>query len=330
MRMILNTKRNQGISYVEIMLTVTIAGIIMLALMGVVNTASMTSDTVRSRNDLIQQARFALNRMVDMTSRSHRLLLPLNDNPATNWPENIREQTIPPSPPIGDSSFATAVLAITLPYDIDLDQDGIPDADDDGDGLFDEDLPNDNHHDFTPGIIGIDDDGDGAVDEGADWAEDDEDGSENEDPLDGIDNDGDGSIDEDAPSDMNNDGCSGICGVDDNSNGSIDDSDSDDDDEDSGGFDDPYDPVVYYLNGSNLIERLPARWDTDGISVPNGPVDGRDFIEVTIAENITRFYVERLQISNTRVSIDLILELTDPVSGETVSLQTTVRVGGAL
>ena len=76
--------------------------------------------------------------------------MPLKDNPNTNWPEHIREQTVPPSPPIGDSTLATAVLAVTLPAYVDLDNDGFPDADDDRDGLIDEDLPNDNHHDFSP------------------------------------------------------------------------------------------------------------------------------------------------------------------------------------
>lgn len=332
MRVLSIHRHQRGFTYVEILITVAIAGIIMLALMGVVNTATESSRLVKARNDLNQQARFALDRMVDMTSRSHRLMLPLRDKPDSNWPENIREQTIPASAPIGDSTFASAVLAVTLPRDIDLDQDGIPDADDDGDGLFDEDLPNDNTHDFYPGIMLIDDDGDGKVDEFPDdWHDDDEYyGYANEDPLNGIDDDGDGNIDEDTPSDMNGDGCPGLCGVDDDSDGVIDDGSADDDDEDGGSFDDPYDPVVYHLIGSSLIERLPVRWDTDGISVPDGPVDGRDFVEAAIAENVSRFRVERIDNGSDTVLVDLILELTDPLSGESVSLQTSVRVGGAL
>lgn len=319
----------RAFTYIEMLLSVTIMGMVMLALMGVVNTATETSEEVRTNNDLTRQARFALVRMVKMTSTSTRLLLPLIDNPATNWPENLREQTIPASAPIGDSTFASAVLAVTLPYDIDLDQDGTPDADDDGDGQFNEDWPNDNQHDFAPGIIGIDDDGDGNADGGASY-DDDEDGSENEDPLDGIDNDGDGSIDEDTASDMNGDGCPGVCGVDENGNGTIDGGSNDDDDEHSNGYEDPYDPVVYYISGNSLIERLPARWDTDGISVPDGPVDGRDFIESPIAENVTRFRVERLDDGTLPELVDIVLELTNPDSGETVSLQTRVRLGGAL
>jgi len=320
----------RGFTYVELMITLAIASLIILGLSGVVSQALQSQDAVSEKNKLTRDARFALQRMLRTVSTSRRLLLPLADNPNTNWPEHIREQTVPPSPPIGDSTFATAVLAVTLPAHVDLDNDGNPDADDDNDGLFDEDLPNDNHHDFFPGIMLIDDDGDGTVDEGTGWAEDDEDGAENDDPLDNIDNDGDGSIDEDPASDNNGDGCPGICGVDDDSDGSIDEGSADDDDEDGNTFDDPYDPVVFYLNGSQLIERMPAPWDTDGISVPDGPVDGRDYIESVIAENVTRFRVERLANGSMVEIIELTLELTSPNTGETVSLQSQVRIGGGL
>jgi type II secretory pathway pseudopilin PulG len=340
-----NRHRQPGFTYIEMMLSVAITGVVMLALMGVINTASVTGDNVRSSNDLTRQARFAMQRMVRFAGHSRRLMLPLRDNPLTNWPENIREQTIPPSAPIGDSTFASAVLAVTLPAFVDLDQDGFPDADDDKDGRIDEDLPNDVTHDFFPGIIGIDDDGDGQVDEvPTNWWDDDEYlGVVNEDPINGIDDDGDNNIDEDPPSDNNGDGCPGFCGVDDDGDGAIDEGSADDDDdgaidegsaddddEDGNTFDDPYDPVVYYLNGGSLIERMPARWNTDGISTPDGPVDGRDFEESVIAENVTRLRFERLDDGTALELVDILLELTDPASGETVSLQTRVRIGGAL
>ena len=323
-----NRYRRQGFTYVEMMLSVTIMAVVMMALMGVINTATETGDKVRTSNDLTRQARFAMQRMVRFAGHSRHLMLPLRDNPSTNWPENLREQTIPASAPIGDSTFSSAVLAVTLPHDIDLDQDGTPDADDDGDGLFDEDLPNDNQLDYAPGIVGIDDDNDGNVDGGNSY-DDDEDGASNEDPLDGIDNDGDGSIDEDAPTDANGDGCPGICGVDDDGNGTIDGGSADDDDEESGEYEDPYDPVVYYLSGDTLIERMPVPWNQDGIST-DVPVDGLDFVESTIAENVTRLRFERLDDGTALELVDIVLELTDPNSGETVSLQTRVRIGGAL
>ena len=221
--------RQFGFTLVELLVAVVLASLLLAATSGIVSNALGTDSLVEERNRLMRDARFAMDRMTSVIRRSRKLLLPLVDNPNTDWPEHIREQTVPASPPIGSSTFATAVLAVTLPADIDLDADGFPDADDDRDGAIDEDLPNDVHHDFAAGIVGIDDDGDGSVDEGIGWFDDDEDGSDNEDPIDGVDNDGDGSIDEDPPTDNNGDGCSGICGVDDNDNGSIDESGSDDD-----------------------------------------------------------------------------------------------------
>ena len=327
-----NLKSGQiGISYVEAIITVTLTAILISGLMGVVGTATDVNQDVKSDNKLIQQAHHAMERMVSTTRRTRKLLLPLNDNPATNWPEHIREQTIPPSPPIGDSSYATAVLAVTLPDDVDLDKDGYPDADDDRDGEIDEDLPNDAHHDFFPGIMLIDDDGDGDVDDGAGWADDDEDGDMNEDPIDGIDNDNDGNVDEDPPSDNNNNSCPGICGVDDDIDGAIDEGSNDDDDEDGGTFEDPYDPVVFYLTGDSLIERMPVPWNEDGISTPDGPVDGRDFVENVIAEHVTHFRVERIPTTiGSEQLIDLQLELTHPVTGEVFRLHSQVRVGSSL
>ncbi len=320
-----------GFTYVELVAALAIASVILLGLSGVLGQALQSQDAVGDNNRLTRDARVALARMVATVGRSRRLLLPLADNPASDWPEHVREQTVPPTAPIGASTLATAVLAVTLPADVDLDFDGVADADDDGDGLIDEDLPNDNHHDFAPGIVGIDDDGDGTVDDGGGWAEDDEDGATNEDPVDGIDNDGDGSVDEDPASDNNGDGCPGICGVDDDGDGQIDEGAFDDDDEDGASFDDPYDPVVFHLKGSQLIERLPVPWDTDGISLPDGPVDGRDFIESVIADDVTHFRVERLAPTADGVQVvELTLAMTSPKTGVTVSLRTRVRVGGAL
>jgi hypothetical protein len=314
------------------MLSVTIMGVVMLALMGVVNTAAETGGSVRGSNDLTRQARFAMQRMVRFAGHSRRLLVPMVDKPLTNWPENIREQTIPASAPVGDQVFAYAVLAVTLPAFVDLDQDGFPDADDDQDGLIDEDLPNDIHHDYFPGIAFVDDDGDGYVDENASsyWDDDETNAVENEDPINGVDDDDDANVDEDPASDNNGDGCPGICGVDDDGDGSIDEGSADDDDEDGATFDDPYDPVVYYLNGNSLIERMPVPWNADGNSSPDGPVDGRDFVLSTIAENVTRLRFERLDDGTALDLVDIELELTDPTSGEFIRLQTRVRIGGAL
>jgi len=322
---------NTGYTYIELLIAVALGALLVAGLAGVVSTSLDAADQVTQRTELTRKASEAMATMRRVVAHSRRLLLPLADNPNTDWPENIREQTVPASPPIGTSTHATAVLAVTLPAYVDLDNDGVADADDDADGLFDEDLPNDIHHDFAPGIVGIDDDGDGSVDEGAGWSEDDEDGTQDEDPIDGIDNDGDGSVDEDAPSDNNGDGCPGICAADDDRDGIIDDGASGDDDEDGVLFDDPYDPVVFYLNNGSLIERMPVPWNQDGISAPDGPVDGRDFVESVLADRVTRFRVERIEQGKLRSQlVELTLELSEPASGETVSLQARIRIGGAL
>ena len=322
---------SHGFTYVELLLAVTISAILVAGLMGVVKTATNVSDDVSQRNELTREARFAMQRMVRTVSHSRKLLLPLNDNPNTNWPEHIREQTIPPSPPIGSSTFASAVLAVTLPHDIDLDDDGIPDADNDGDGRFDEDPGSDNTNDAAQGIFNVDDDGDGSVDEGpqaadGNYANNDESGADNDDIVDGIDNDLDGSVDEDQGGDMNNDAKSGVTGVDDDQDGAIDEANRTNDDEDATNNEDWIDPVVFYLDGSVLKERMPSPWDVN----IDFKVDGRDTIVSTLAENVTRFRVERIETPSGSPLVDLLLELSHPVSGEFISLRTQVRPGGAL
>ncbi|MDJ0709611.1 MAG: prepilin-type N-terminal cleavage/methylation domain-containing protein [Woeseiaceae bacterium] len=320
--------RQSGFTLSELLTALALTALILAATTGFVNSALGTSSAVAERNTLLREARFALDRIVSATSHSPKLLLPLPDNPATNWPENVRAQTIPASPPIGNSTFASAVLAVTLPEHIDLDADGFPDADDDRDGRINEDFSNDAQHDFQAGIMLIDDDGDGSVDEGTDAADDDEDGVSDEDLVDGIDNDGDGSIDEDPPSDNNGDACPGLCGVDDDRDGTIDDGGTGDDDEDGSDFEDGYDPVVFYLEGNALMERMPVPWNADGNSSPDGPNDGRDFVAAVIAVNVTSLRFERLEAA-TGPLVQVDLEVTGP-SGVTVSLSARTRVGGAL
>lgn len=322
-----SSPHQQAFTYIEMLLSVTIMGMVVLALMGVVNTAMETSDDVHTRNELTRDARYALQQIVRAVSHSRRILLPQRDKPATNWPENIREQTVPPSAPIGDSTLATAVLAVTLPAYSDLDGNGVPDADNDGDGLLDEDLGEDIQYDFAAGIYLIDDGGNGQVDEGFIFYDDDEaQFTEGEDPINGIDDDGDNNIDEDPSANMNEDGCPGVCGVDDDSDGVIDEGSVDDDDEDGAADEDWYDPLVFYLAGGVLRQRTPVPWD----ETANGSVTGRDFIVSDITSNVTRFRVERVDGGNIVELVDITLELTDPVNAEFIRLQTRVRVGGAL
>jgi len=321
----------RGYTLVELLMAVALAGILMLGLSGVASQAIQTHDMVREKNRLTDQARFAMQQMVRAVGHSRRLLLPQNDKPASNWLENVREETVPATIPTDDSSKYTAVLAVTLPASFDLDADGFPDADNDRDGRIDEDPPADNTFDNATGIFQIDDGGDGTADEFSaccKWDDEEDFGITDEDDINGIDDDGDGQVDEDPGSDMNGDGCPGICGVDDDADGLVDEgSGNSNDDEDDQTDEDWYDPLVFYLNGDTLMQRTPVPWDISG----GGLVSGLDFIAEPIADNVTRFRVERLPVTVAgQQLVDLTLELSSPDGVETVSLHTRVRVGGAL
>jgi prepilin-type N-terminal cleavage/methylation domain-containing protein len=309
-----------GFTLIEVLISIAIAALLLTALTGLIGNVLESRDHAGARNDATRDARFAMQRMVTAVLRTERLMLPLADNPNTNWREHVREETFPASAPEGDSTRATAVLAVTLDPRLDIDQDGIADADNDGDGRVDEDIDSDNTFDAAPGIVGIDDDGDGTIDElesGSGNKDNDEDGLPTEDHTDGIDNDGDGSIDEDPGQDMNKDIAPGILGFDDDGDGSIDEGHQRDDDEDGLENEDWFDPVVFYLNGSDLIERRPNL----------AAADGSDYSEYVIAGNVTRFRVERIPASGRRsVLVDLTLEVA-AANGEPVSLNTRIRAG---
>jgi prepilin-type N-terminal cleavage/methylation domain-containing protein len=319
---------NRGFTLVELLAAISLGAILILGLSELVGHALRSYDHSREINAMTRQARFAMQRMVRGVSQTRGLLLPLNDNPGSNWLENIREETIPETVPTDDSEKYTAVLAVILPIFSDLDKDGFPDADDDRDGRVDEDMPEDCNFDDESGIYLIDDDGDGKIDNES-KVSDDETSTKNDDPINGVDDDGDKSVDEDPSSDMNEDGCPGICGVDDDGNGMVDGGslDEEDDDEDGNLNEDWINPLVFYMDNGTLKERTPVPWDADS----DGSVTGQDFISSDLAENVTRLRVERLPLGSNRMQrVDLTLELTGPISGETVTLQTQVRIGGAL
>lgn len=318
----------QGFTLIELLVTAAISILIIAGLAEVIQATVASKAVLNERIDITRQASFAMERMVRAVSHSRLLLLPLSDKPATNWREHVREQTVPPSPPEGDSTLATAVLAVTLPSYSDLDFNGFADADNDGDGRVDEDPDNDRNYDFAPGIYLIDDNGNGFVDDGL-FADSDDDewfSQSDEDPLNGIDDDDDNNIDEDPPGDLNGDGCSGVCGVDDDNDGLVDEAGSENDDEDDNTNEDWYDPVVFYLDNGILKERTPVPWDESGA----GGITGRDFLTSDIADAVTRLRFERLPTSASGAQlVDITLDLTG-ANGQTVSLNRRVSLGGAL
>ncbi len=167
----------------------------------------------------------------------------------------------------------------------------------------------------------IDNDGDGAIDledSGCDSPDDpDERSNQVAQCRDGIDNDGDGSIDEDPGPDMNGDLSPGVAGVDDDGDGFTDEGSIGDDDEDGSIDEDWLDTVVYFLSGTDLIERHPNL----------DPADGTDYTERTLAKNVSTFRVERLSRGINRNDL---IELTLGLSAERTSVQVKqrVRVGG--
>jgi type II secretory pathway pseudopilin PulG len=284
-----------------VLFALAVASILMLALGAAVQGAFQTWGVARERNEVARQARFAMDRMVASVRGASLQMLPLAENPSTAYSESVRD-----------------VLAVSLGSTLDRDGDGFADADNDRDGRVDEDFDRDSANDGQPGIPGVDDDGDGVADEGA-AEDDDEDGTANEDPINGLDDDGDGAIDEDPARDANADGQPGVAGFDDDGDGSTDEGSLDDDDEDGLTEEDWLDPIVYFLNGTGLIGRMPDL----------NPADGLDFTESVIAEGVTQFRAERIARSPSAraVLVDLTLELAG-TQGETVSLNARVRVGG--
>lgn len=316
-------KFSAGFTLIELIVSIAIASLLLVGLQQILGTSLLAANSVTERTDLAREARFAMARMVDAVRGADKLLLPLPDNPKTNWDEHIRIETIPASAPQGSSTRASAVLAVTISRTQDLDLDGTFDADNDGDGIFDEDPSDDVTNDNVSGIIGIDDDGDGNIDEDVN-NDDDEDGVADEDGWNGIDDDGDGLSDEDPTADMTGDSLSGIGGFDDDGDGVIDEGDKNDDDEDGVVDEDWIDPVVFYLNDEILIERRAVPWDKDFGSKTNGT----DFVESGIADNVSLLRIERVPTGIGQQLVDITLELTGD-DGENLSLNTRIRLGAA-
>lgn len=309
--------RQAGVTLVELMVTVSITAILMAGLMGVVGDTLQVESVARQRMELTRQARFAMQRMTTAVGRTRYLMIPLADNPTTGWNESVRD-----------------VLAVTEDPNLDRDNDGWADANNDKDfqdinqngfrddgerERIDEDTHSDMTNDGVSGIIGIDDDGDGSVDE-AGQNDDDEDGSDDEEKQGDQDIDGDSSYGEDKHQQMIFDNQSGIAGVDDDGDGSVDEGHRSDDDEDGLNNEDWLDPVVYYLNGTDLVERIPAI----------NPTDGNDFSETVIADQVSALTITRLGTGYEKhllVKIELNLTSDD---GETKLLIATVAVGGLL
>jgi len=302
--------KKEGFTLVEILITVAIVALLMTALGRVVGQSLHIQDASLVRQELTREAQFAMARMTRAVRGADHLFIPSNDNNGTGWDESVRD-----------------ILAVSLDPVVDRDGDSIADADNDGDGLVDEDLPGDKYNNGVPGISGIDDDGDGSVDESdglVPYNDDDENNTSSDDWIDGLDNDNDGSVDEDPHQDMNKDNEPGIAGIDDDHDDSTDEGHFSDDDEDGTNNEDWFDPVVFYLSGTTLLERTPVTWDENS----DATVDGLDFVENPVADNVTQFRAEMVSVgSKKNILVDISLTLAS--GPDTITLQSRTRLKGS-
>ncbi|MGI9324255.1 MAG: prepilin-type N-terminal cleavage/methylation domain-containing protein [Pseudomonadales bacterium] len=317
----------RGFTFVELMVSVGVASVLLASLAGTGMIIGSASDRQAVQRALAIDAEFALGRIEQAITRSERLLVPLHDRSFTEFTEHIREQFVPAQAPPAGSTFATAALAVAQDPEIDLDYDGIADADNDGDGRVDEDWSSDITNDGKTGVVGIDDDGDGEVDE-SDFGsgDDDELFTLEEDPVNGVDDDGDGSIDEDPWSDMNADNRAGIAGIDDDRDGAIDEGNNNDDDEDGLSNEDWLDARVFFINDSDLIERIPVPWDENG----DLSITGNDYVESIVTSNVSFFGIRLLSDAQDDPQLlEITLSLSD-ASGQMLTRSARLRLGANL
>lgn len=316
-----------GYSLVELLAAMAIGAVLVAGLDGVLSSALGARAATQARAERLRNLGEAMA-TIESAVHAGRLILPLGDNPATTYDENIREQTDPLTMFSGGTLAQTAALAVSLDPGVDRDRDGVPDADNDGDGRIDEDWPADASGDGKAGVANIDDDGLGLFDVPLLHSQDDDESGtslapeNDEDPLDGIDNDGDGSIDEDTPADMNGDGAPGVAGIDDDGDGTIDEGAAADDDEDGTSDEDWLDIVAFYLSADTLYMRIPVPWDTDG----SGTVTGADAETRVLVSGITRFRVERIASADARYdTVRVTLVAGDAAENDHIELDTVVR-----
>jgi prepilin-type N-terminal cleavage/methylation domain-containing protein len=165
-------KSERGLTLVELLISIVIISLIAGVSTRMVGGALDSWEYNRGKEDLLNSARLAMERMVTGVRTTTWVCLPLM----------ISDPTDPGYPT--SSYYPRDILAVS----------GM--IDQDGDGLADEDPAADIYWNNKPGLNGIDDNNDGTVDNGTN-KDDDEDGTVDEDPIDGLDNDADGRVDED-------------------------------------------------------------------------------------------------------------------------------------
>jgi len=266
----------KGVTLIELVIVLLIVSIIAASLSELLSIGLLSSRENRTKSELLDSANYAMNRIISAARETNSVLIPLNANA-------VRD-----------------ILAISAMID------------NDNDGQTDEDGGGGIGNDGQPGLAGFDDDGDGSTDEGGAGAQldDDEDGSADEDTAgDSLDNDSDGNYDEEFTADMNGDGCPGVCGTDDDGDGSVDEGSLNDDDEDGSVDEDPVDPLIFYVNNGALYEKKIVWNPSTGVNV---------ITDKKLIDNVTQFRVERLLGVNGKTVVKVRIELSAGESGNVV------------
>jgi len=305
----------KGFTLVEVLLAVVIGSLLLAGLANISRSALSLSNEISAQSQLDQQAQATLQLMADSLRNSTQLLIPQQDL-FNNSDRDFRRHGV-----------NGAVLGFRISPKRDFNDDNIVDADQDGDGVVDEDPGADTNNDFAAGIWLIDDDGDGLVDEGS-FLDDDEDGQINEDPINGADDDNDGLIDEDPSGDLNGDGKPGIENVDDDNDGFVDEGFFIDSDQENGlPNHDWFDTAAFYIEPpSTLTLRTPVPWDENN----TGLVNGRDTVTESLVANVAALEFERFPRESRRSDLVRMLLTLEDDEGRTATVETTVQVGGAL
>lgn len=254
----------------EVLLVLTLSSVILVSLGTVIGQGLNSWEVASRRSNIVREANFAMQQMVQAAKTSSRLLLPLTENSTTAYSESQRN-----------------LFAVTLDHTLDRDSDGFADADNDQDGNVDEDPGADSTNDNASGIYGVDDNNDGATDTEV-ATDDDEDGATDEDRHDGADTDGDGAVDEDTSADLNQDGQPF--------------SNPGDDDGDGTADEDWFDVVLYRLDGTNLIERTPNLNPADGRSFTERIIASR--VTAFSAQRLANRATDRHSLLEISITID--------------------------
>ncbi len=97
------TNSCKGMTLLELLISIAMASLLIAGMTNTVSQALKVKEEISSQAQLQHELDFAFSRIVRITQSSSLLILPLSDNPASDWPENIRVQTFPTSAPVGSS-----------------------------------------------------------------------------------------------------------------------------------------------------------------------------------------------------------------------------------